>query len=186
MRTRDLVEFGPQVVFRHSLVCSVVCHGTPLSQQRRIHRALADAGDAGQHPDRVAWHWGMAARGPDDAVAARLEQAAGRAHASAVGTRPRRRSGPARLSCRWMGACAPRGCSQQPQAELTVGSVHRAGALLDRARAGPPPWPRDGCTTCAAGLPGARYVQAAPVSQLTDDVLACSSGDAACGQVTPG
>src|SRR5260221_14750314 len=55
MRTRDLVGFGPQVVFRHSLVCSVVCHGT---QQRRIHRALADAGDAGQHPDRVAWHWG--------------------------------------------------------------------------------------------------------------------------------
>src|SRR5258707_11000762 len=55
MRTRDLVGFGPRVVFRHSLVCSVVCHGT---QQRRIHRALADAGDAGQHPDRVAWHWG--------------------------------------------------------------------------------------------------------------------------------
>src|SRR5258707_15113621 len=55
MRTRDLVGFGPRVVFRHSLVCSVVCHGT---QQRRIHRALADAGDAGQYPDRVAWHWG--------------------------------------------------------------------------------------------------------------------------------
>jgi len=62
------------------LVRSVVYHSTPVSQQRRIHRALAAAGDAGQHPDRVAWHLGMAARGPDDAVAARLEQAAERAH----------------------------------------------------------------------------------------------------------
>ena len=58
MRTRDLVEFGPQVVFRHPLVRSVVYQSTPLSQQRRIHRALAAAGDAGQHPDRVTWHFG--------------------------------------------------------------------------------------------------------------------------------
>jgi len=43
MRTRDLVESGPQVVFRHPLVGSVVYHSTPLSQQRRIHRALAAA-----------------------------------------------------------------------------------------------------------------------------------------------
>jgi hypothetical protein len=58
MRTRDLVEFGPQVVFRRPLVRSVVYQSTPLLQQRRIHRALAAAGDAGQHPDRVAWHFG--------------------------------------------------------------------------------------------------------------------------------
>ena len=83
MRTRDLVEFGPQVVFRRPLVRSVVYQSTPLLQQRRIHRALAAAGDAGQHPDRVAWHLGMAARGLDDAVATRLEQAAARAHVSA-------------------------------------------------------------------------------------------------------
>ena len=58
MRTRDLVVFGPQVVFRHPLVRPVACQSTPFSQQRRIHRALAAAGDAGQHPDRVAWHFG--------------------------------------------------------------------------------------------------------------------------------
>ncbi len=38
MRTRDLVEFGLQVVFRHPLVRFVVYHSTPFSQQRRIHR----------------------------------------------------------------------------------------------------------------------------------------------------
>ncbi len=75
MRTRDLVEFGPQVVFRHPLERSVVYHSTPLSQQRRIHRTLAAAGDAGKHPDRVEWHSGMAACRPDDATAARSEQA---------------------------------------------------------------------------------------------------------------
>jgi hypothetical protein len=37
---------------------SVVYHSIPLSQQRRIHRALAAAGNAGQRPDRVAWHFG--------------------------------------------------------------------------------------------------------------------------------
>ena len=43
-------------------------------------RALAAAGDPGQHPDRSV-ALGVAACGPDDAVAARLEQAAERARA---------------------------------------------------------------------------------------------------------
>ena len=72
-----LAEVGPQVEFRHPLVRSVVYYATPLRQRRLIHQALA-AGD-GSEPDRVAWHLGMAAAGPDEAVAARLEQAAGRA-----------------------------------------------------------------------------------------------------------
>ena len=73
-----LAEIGPQVEFRHPLIRSVVYHAMPLRQRRLIHRALAAAGD-GSEPDRVAWHLGMAAAGPDEAVAARLEQAAGRA-----------------------------------------------------------------------------------------------------------
>ena len=73
-----LAEIGPQVEFRHPLVRSVVYYATPLRQRRLIHQALAAAGD-GEEPDRVAWHLGMAAAGPDEAVAARLEQAAGRA-----------------------------------------------------------------------------------------------------------
>ena len=71
-----LAEIGPQVEFRHPLVRSVVYYATPLRQRRLIHRALAAVGD-GSEPDRVAWHLGMAAAGPDEAVAARLEQAAG-------------------------------------------------------------------------------------------------------------
>ncbi len=73
-----LAEVGPQVVFRHPLIRSVIYYATPLRQRRLIHQALAAAGD-GSEPDRVAWHLGMAAAGPDEAVAARLEQAAGRA-----------------------------------------------------------------------------------------------------------
>ena len=109
-------------------------------------RALAAAGDPGQHPDRSV-ALGVAACGPDDAVAARLEQAAERAHASAAGTRPRRRSCPGRLSCQWTSACAPRGCSQQPMRNSpspdSIGPV-RCWTGSGRVQR---PWPRDGCTT---------------------------------------
>ena len=73
-----LAAIGSRVEFRHPLIRSVVYHTMPLRQRRLIHRALAVAGDESE-PDRVAWHLGMAAAGPDEAVAARLEQAAGRA-----------------------------------------------------------------------------------------------------------
>ena len=43
MRTRDLVESGPQVVVPSPPGGSVVYHSTPLPQQRRTHRALAAA-----------------------------------------------------------------------------------------------------------------------------------------------
>ncbi|HMD91083.1 MAG TPA: AAA family ATPase, partial [Trebonia sp.] len=64
---RDLVDFTPEVVFRHPLVRSVVYYATPLRRRRLIHQALADASEAGEEPDRVAWHLGMAAAGPDEA-----------------------------------------------------------------------------------------------------------------------
>ena len=74
----DLAAIGSQVEFRHPLVRSAAYYAIPLRQRRLIHQALAAAGE-GSEPDRVAWHLGMAASGPDEAVAARLEQAAGRA-----------------------------------------------------------------------------------------------------------
>ena len=74
-----LAVISSQVEFRHPLIRSAAYHGTPLRQRRQIHQALAAVADAGERPDRVAWHLGMAARGPDEAVAARLEQAAGQA-----------------------------------------------------------------------------------------------------------
>jgi len=73
-----LAEIGPRVEFRHPLVRSAAYYAIPVRQRRRIHQALAAVSDAGE-PDRVAWHLGMAAARPDEAVADRLEHAAGRA-----------------------------------------------------------------------------------------------------------
>jgi hypothetical protein len=69
MRSRDLVESAPQVVFRHPLVGSDVYQSTPLSHNAgfigrwrlRMTRASIRIGPRGI--------LGMAARGPDDAVA---------------------------------------------------------------------------------------------------------------------
>ena len=60
----DLAEVDPQVEFRHPLIRSAVYYAIPLRLRRLIHHALAAAGD-GSEPDRVAWHLGMAAAGPD-------------------------------------------------------------------------------------------------------------------------
>jgi DNA-binding CsgD family transcriptional regulator len=131
----DLVVFGPQVTFRHPLVRSVVYHGTPRAQRRMIHQALAAVGDGSKDPDRVAWHLGMAAVGPDEAVAARLAEAAGgardRGGYAATATFLSRAAelsvDKGQLTSRLLAAA---------EAALTAGSPDEAGALLDQAQAG--------------------------------------------------
>ena len=127
-----LAEVGPRVEFRHPLIRSVVYYATPLRQRRLIHQALAAAGDADEQPDRVAWHQGMAARGPDEAVAARLEQAAGRA---------RERGGYA-ATVTFLSRAAElsedegqraRRLLAASEAALIAGQPFRAGALLEAA-----------------------------------------------------
>ena len=129
----DLVAFTPQVTFRHPLVCSVAYHLTPLSQRRLIHRALADQGE---EPDRVAWHLGLAAAGPDEAVAARLEEMAERA---------RQRGGYA-ATVTFLAQAAELSVSDDlrtrrllasAEAALAAGQPVRARALLDQAGSGP-------------------------------------------------
>ncbi|WP_063727213.1 helix-turn-helix transcriptional regulator [Streptomyces sp. RTd22] len=63
--------------FRHPLIRSAIYHSVPLAARRRAHRDLA-ASLSGE-PDRRAWHLAAAAEGPDEEIAAALEESAGRA-----------------------------------------------------------------------------------------------------------
>ncbi len=74
-----LVTLGAEIRFRHPLVRTVAYHNLPAAQRQRVHRAVAEAMQPTDQPDRVAWHLAMAARGPDEAIATQLERAAGRA-----------------------------------------------------------------------------------------------------------
>ena len=64
-----------RVVFRHPLVMSVAYHAGTPTERRQSHAALAEAVGA-EDASRRAWHLVEAAVGPDEAVAATLEQAA--------------------------------------------------------------------------------------------------------------
>ncbi|HVV07801.1 ATP-binding protein [Amycolatopsis sp.] len=67
--------------FRHPLIRAAVYHGAALVQRVAAHNALAETYAARGDGDRQAWHRAVASPGPDEQVAAQLEEAALRAQA---------------------------------------------------------------------------------------------------------
>jgi DNA-binding CsgD family transcriptional regulator len=131
-----LLDVGAQVRFHHPLVRSAVYRSAADGERRAAHAALAEATDAEREPDRRAWHRAQAAPGPDEEIAAELEQSAGRAHARGglaaaaafLGRAADLTTGPGRRARRMLAAA---------QLNLQAGSFDVALGLLAAAQAGP-------------------------------------------------
>ena len=79
----QLLDIGSQVRFRHPLVRSAAYAAGSPEDRRAAHLTLATATDAQADPERRVWHLAAAATGPDEDVAAALEQAAAKIQARA-------------------------------------------------------------------------------------------------------
>jgi DNA-binding CsgD family transcriptional regulator/tetratricopeptide (TPR) repeat protein len=126
---------GDSVSVRHPLVRSAVYQAATAADRRRAHLALAGALAGMGDPDRTTWHQAAAAEGPDDDVAAALEDVGSRAlrrgayvaalaayeRAAALSGDPARRAGLTFAAGRSAWAC---------------GQAAQARTLLDKAREG--------------------------------------------------
>jgi DNA-binding CsgD family transcriptional regulator len=72
----QLAAVRDAVVFRHSLVRSVIYNTATDADRRRVHEALRLEADAAGRADVAVWHAAAATVGTDEAIAKRLEQAA--------------------------------------------------------------------------------------------------------------
>ncbi len=131
----QLITTERGIEFRHPLIRSAVYSSASAARRREIHLALATALDEGADPERWAMHRALAAIGPDEEVAAALEESAVLARArggytaeTALLSRSAELSPAARdRSRRLLGAA---------YAANLAGSSARAQALLESARQG--------------------------------------------------
>jgi DNA-binding CsgD family transcriptional regulator len=140
-----LLEVGARVVFRHPLVRSAAYRSASLQERRAAHGALAQVSDPTLDPDRRAWHWAQATPGPDEQVAAELEQSAGRAQArgglAAAAAFLRRAAEvtpePAPRARRTLAAAQSKHQAGEPDTALELLAMAQAGPLdeLQQARA---------------------------------------------------
>jgi DNA-binding CsgD family transcriptional regulator len=140
-----LAEFGARVRFRHPLARSAAYRSASVQTRQELHGALADATDPAADPDRRAWHRAQAAPGPDEDIAAELEQCAGRAQRrgglAAAAAFLERSAGltldPARRAQRALAAAQAEHQAGAPDAALGLLAMAQAGPLdeLQRARA---------------------------------------------------
>ncbi|MGW5195294.1 AAA family ATPase [Kribbella sp. NPDC004138] len=81
LEEQNLLTFGSRVVFGCAKLRAAVYAGATPPEVRLAHRALAEAVTSEADADRRAWHLALSTSGPDEPIAAGLEQNAALAEA---------------------------------------------------------------------------------------------------------
>ena len=186
-----LVQFGTRIQFRHPLVRSAVYRSASADELREVHAVLAAATDPIADPDRRAWHMSQSVSGPDEDVAAELEQSSGRAQArgglaAAAAFMARAVEltvAPVRRTERAIAASRALHQAGEPENALRLLSIAEAGPLDDLGPGADPPARAPGRTArrpwarAGGSAPGPDRVHGQPRQRRT--AAAAASGAAA-------
>lgn len=130
---KDLVTVdGGVLVFRHPLIRAAVYQYAPLNRRTQAHLALAETFAGRGDADRRAWHLATATTGPDEEIAAALEDSA--EHSRARGSYSTVAAAYERAA--WLSP-EPKQRSRRllaaAQAALEAGQLDRADALTEQS-----------------------------------------------------